>query len=256
MFKITSLRFRAAVFVLLILGFGSVPVAQADWMKTLKGVVDSATQGGTAGGATIAGLSTDEVIAGLKEALRVGTETVAGKLGSADGFNGDPAVHIPLPEELKAVQSTLKRIGLSSLADDIELKLNRGAEAAMPKAKELVWKAIEGMTLDDAKAIYDGPKDAATQYFKRVATPDLRATVAPVIDGTLRDVGALAAYDQLVGQYKTVPFVPDLKADLTAHATGLALDGLFRYLATEEAAIRDNPAKRTTEILTKVFGAK
>lgn len=126
----------------------------------------------------------------------------------------------------------------------------------MPKAKELVLNAIESMTLDGAKAIYNGPKDAATQYFRRVATPDLKATVAPVVDGALKDVGAVAAYDQLVGKYKSVPFVPDLKADLTGHATNLALEGLFKYLATEEAAIRDNPAKRTTEILAKVFGAK
>jgi hypothetical protein len=227
-------------------------------MKTLKGAVDQATQGATSSGSSgsVAGLGTDEIIAGLKEALRVGADTVTAKLGAANGFNGDPAVHIPLPDELKAVQSTLKRVGLSSLADEVELKLNRGAEAAMPKAKELVLNAIESMTLDGAKAIYNGPKDAATQYFRRVATPDLKATVAPVVDGALKDVGAVAAYDQLVGKYKSVPFVPDLKADLTGHATNLALEGLFKYLATEEAAIRDNPAKRTTEILAKVFGAK
>jgi hypothetical protein len=231
-------------------------VLAADWMKTLQGTINNVTQGSGASSTSVMALSNEDIIAGLKEALRVGAETVTGQLGSADGFNSDPSVHIPLPDELKAVQSTLKRIGLSSLADDIELKLNRGAEAAMPKAKELVWKAITEMTLDDAKAIYDGPKDAATQYFRRVSTSDLEAAVAPVIDGTLRDVGAIAAYDQLLGQYKTVPFVPDLKADLTAHATGLALDGLFKYLASEEADIRSNPAKRTTEILTKVFGAK
>jgi hypothetical protein len=230
--------------------------AQSDWMKTLQGTINNVTQGSGASSTSIMALSNEDIIAGLKEALRVGAETVTRQLGTADGFNSDPSVHIPLPDELKAVQSTLKRIGLSSLADDIELKLNRGAEAAMPKAKELVWKAITEMTLDDAKAIYDGPKDAATQYFRRVSTNDLKAAVAPVIDGTLRDVGAIAAYDQLLGQYKTIPFVPDLKADLTAHATGLALDGLFKYLASEEADIRSNPAKRTTEILTKVFGAK
>lgn len=248
---------RAKFLFIAVLAFGLLSATNleaSDWLKKLKSTVDQVTTKSGSGGGTIGGLSTDEIISGLKEALRVGTETVTGQLGNTDGFNADPKVHIPLPEELQTVQSTLKRVGLSSLADEIELKLNRGAEAAMPKAKELVWQAIQQMTLDDAKAIYDGPKDAATQYFRRVATPDLKATVAPVIDQSLKDVGALAAYDQLVGQYKTIPFVPDLKADLTNHATGLALDGLFHYLAQEEAAIRANPAKRTTEILTRVFG--
>ncbi len=230
------------------------PASAQSWLKTLQGAVDKATGGSGSSSGTIAGLTTEDMIAGLKEALRVGTETVTGQLGAADGFNADQAVHIPLPEQLQNAQAMLKKFGLSALADEVELKLNRGAEAAMPKAKELVWNAINQMTLDDAKGIYDGPKDAATQYFHRVATPDLKATVAPVIDDALRDVGALSAYDQLVGQYKTIPFVPDLRADLQGHATDLALEGLFTYLAREEAAIRENPAKRTTELLTRVFG--
>jgi hypothetical protein len=230
------------------------PASAQSWLKTLQGAVDKATGGSGSSSGTIAGLTTEDMIAGLKEALRVGTETVTGQLGAADGFNADQAVHIPLPEQLQNAQAMLKKFGLSALADEVELKLNRGAEAAMPKAKELVWNAINQMTLDDAKGIYDGPKDAATQYFRRVATPDLKATVAPVIDDALRDVGALSAYDQLVGQYKTIPFVPDLRADLQGHATDLALEGLFTYLAREEAAIRENPAKRTTELLTRVFG--
>lgn len=34
------------------------------------------------------------------------------------------------------------------------------------------------------------------------------------------------------------------------------MDGIFFYLAKEEAAIRDNPAARSTELLQKVFGAQ
>ncbi|HSR55936.1 MAG TPA: DUF4197 family protein [Alphaproteobacteria bacterium] len=33
------------------------------------------------------------------------------------------------------------------------------------------------------------------------------------------------------------------------------IEGVFFYLGKEEAAIRTNPAKRTTEILKKVFGS-
>lgn len=148
----------------------------------------------------------------------------------------------------------MRKFGLSSLADEVELKLNRAAEAAAPKTQELIWKAISGMTLDDAKRIYDGPDDAATQYFKRVSSTKLKAVVKPVIDQSLNEVGAIAAYENLMGQYRNLPLVPDVKADLSNHAVGLALDGLFYYLAKEEAAIRNNPAKRTTAILTKVFG--
>jgi len=229
----------------------------SDFLKTLGGAIDTMSKqatGSTSGSTSGSGLSQSDITAGLLDALKVGTERVVTSLGAADGYNADPAVHIPLPPQLQQVQGVLKKFGLAALADDVELRLNRAAEAAAPKTKELFLKAIQAMTLDDAMAIYKGPDDAATQYFKKVSSTDLSATIKPVVDQSLADVGALSAYDQLMGQYKNLPFVPDVKANLSDHATGLALKGLFHYLAKEEAAIRQNPAKRTTEILAKVFG--
>ena len=221
-----------------------------DLQKTIE---DAAGSLGGDGGATSM-LSNDDIVAGLKDALRVGAERVVGQVGQADGYNADPEIHIPLPPSLQTVQDNLRTFGLSGLADEVELKLNRGAEAAAPEAQRIIWDAVSGMTLDDARGILDGPDDAATQYFRRSSTAELTAAFTPIMDETLREAGAIAAYDSLVGQYNSVPLVPDLKGDLTDHAVTLALDGLFHYLANEEAAIRQDPAKRTTEILTKVFG--
>lgn len=198
-------------------------------------------------------LSVTDIAAGLKEALRVGSERVVGTLGAADGFNKSPDVHIPLPDTLQKVQSALSKIGMSSLADDVELRLNRAAEAAVPKAKSLFVDAISAMTVDDAKGILNGPKDAATQYFRSKMSAPLAADMKPIIDTQLSEVGAIAAYDKMMGQYKSLPFVPDVKANLTDHVLTKAIDGVFLYLGREEAAIRENPAKRTTELLQKVF---
>jgi len=220
--------------------------------KSVDQVAPNITGGGT--GAAGAALSLDDITAGLKEALKVGSERVLGQIGAADGYNKDPDIHIPLPESLQNVQSTLRRFGLSGLADDVELKINRAAEAAAPKTKQILWDAVTSMSLDDAKAIYNGPQDAATQYFKRVSSTDLTGVIKPVVDNALNQVGAIASYDQLMSQYKNLPFVPDVKANLSNHTTELALSGIFHYLAKEEAAIRQNPAKRTTELLSKVFG--
>ena len=247
--------FRTAAAATLLLSVCASPALAQGFLDKLKSAAGAMTApGGPTVGSGAATLGTNEIIAGLREALRVGTENVVGRIGSADGFNADPNIHIPLPPDLQKVQGILRKFGLSGMADEVELKLNRAAEAAAPKTKELVWKAINEMTLEDAKRIYDGPDDAATSYFKRVATTDLKNVIKPVIDNSLNEVGAVAAYDRLMGQYKSLPLVPDVKADLSNHATALALDGLFYYLAKEEAAIRQNPAKRTTEILTKVFG--
>ncbi|OIO66671.1 MAG: hypothetical protein CO186_10560 [Zetaproteobacteria bacterium CG_4_9_14_3_um_filter_49_83] len=138
--------------------------------------------------------------------------------------------------------------------DELELKLNRAAEAATPKAKKLFADAVRAMTIDDARRILNGPEDAATQYFKAKMSDPLRVEMKPVVDQSLAEVGAVQVYDQVMGKYKSLPFVPDVKADLTGHVLDKGLDGIFLYLAKEEAAIRQNPVKRSTEILKKVFG--
>jgi len=66
-------------------------------------------------------------------------------------------------------------------------------------------------------------------------------------------VGAVRAYDNMMKEYKSIPFVPDVKSDMTDHVIEKGMDGIFYYMAREEAAIRQNPVKRTTELLQKVF---
>lgn len=200
-----------------------------------------------------AGLSMDEIAAGLKEALRVGSENVVEKLSATNGFNTDNAIHIPLPENLSMVETALDKVGYASLTDDLELKLNRAAEAATPEAKALFLDAITAMSFENVQEIYKGADDAATQYFKEKMSPGLALAMKPVIDNTLSQVGAVQAYDAVMGQYKSLPFVPDVKSNLTQYVIDKGMDGIFHYMAVEEKAIRQDPVKRTTQLLQKVF---
>jgi hypothetical protein len=241
----------AAVIATMMLLLPKPALAQTDWLKQGQELLGTVTKSPAA-----APTDTGQVAAGLKEALRVGSETVVAQLGRSDGFNADPAIHIPLPKSFKSVQAALKPLGMSPLLDDLELKLNRAAEQATPKAKALFLAAIEGMTLDDVMGIYQGPQDAATRYFQKKMSPQLAEEMKPVVDQALDQAGAIEAYDNVMGQYRTVPFVPDVKADLSDYVVEQGMNGIFHYLAQEEAAIRQNPAKRTTELLQTVFGSK
>lgn len=226
--------------------FSAPVLAQNNLLQQGLGLMSSGSSGSGS-------LSQGEMGDGLKEALRVGTDTVVSKLGKTDGFNTDKAIHIPLPGQLATVQKALKAAGYSSLVDDLELKLNRAAEQATPKAKALFVDAISGMTIQDAQKILSGPDDAATQYFRKAMGPGLTKEMKPIVDATLAEAGAVQAYDAMMGQYKALPFMPDAKADLNDYVVGKGLDGIFHYVAKEEAAIRNNPAKRTTDLLKKVF---
>ncbi|MBM9612972.1 DUF4197 domain-containing protein [Desulfobulbus rhabdoformis] len=198
-------------------------------------------------------LSSSEIVSGLKQALETGSSTVVGQLGTQNGFNSDSAIHIPLPSGLSKAKALMDQTGLGSYAEEVELKLNRAAEAATPKAKELFVKAITEMTFSDATSILNGEDDAATQYFKKKMSPDLTEAFTPVVEDSLGEVGAVRAYDAMVAQYKTMPFVPDIKGNLTSYTVEKTLDGIFYYLAKEEKAIRENPAKQTTALLKKLF---
>ncbi|MDT8376628.1 MAG: DUF4197 family protein [Mariprofundaceae bacterium] len=232
--------------------FMLVSPAHAGWLDSLREAVDQLEPSGSS--TTVAALSDSDITAGLKDALRVGSERVVKQLARADGFNADPKIHIPLPDSLHEVDSLLNGIGMGYLMDDLELKLNRAAEAATPKAKKIFGDAIRRMTIRDVQGIYKGPDDAATRYFRGKMSDPLSDEMRPVIDRALSQVGAVRAYDKVMGKYQALPLVPDVKADLTTHVVNGGLSGIFHYMAAEEAAIRKNPAKRTTEILRKVFG--
>jgi hypothetical protein len=252
--KSTLATFLVALsFILFPLFSAQLVFAQMDWMKTGKELLGSTTQSTQADSS---GLTNSEVTSGLKDALRVGTETVVGQLGQTDGFEADPAIHIPLPDNLKSVKSALAAVGMSAMMDDLELKLNRAAEEATPPAKKLFWDSIDTMTMDDVMEIYNGPEDSATRYFQEKMSDPLSLEMQPIVERALNEVGAIQAYDSVMGQYASMPFVPDVKADLNSYVVNKGMEGIFHYLAIEEAAIRQDPVKRTTDILQTVFGTK
>jgi hypothetical protein len=251
-------RYRKRVFgillasAMILFAFGpSVIVAHAaSWLEKATNVLQNVQKSPGASSS----LSDTDISAGLRDALRVGTQNVVGQLGRVDGFDKDAAIHIPLPQSLKTVQSVLGPMGMGAMLDDLELRLNRAAEAATPKAKELFMQSIKEMTITDARNILQGPDDAATRYFQKKMGPPLADEMTPVVKQSLAQAGAVQAFDQVMGKYRSVPLVPDVKTDLTHYVVEKAMDGIFHYLAIQEADIRRNPVKRTTDLLKKVFG--
>jgi len=243
----------------LFIGFTGTAQAQNSFLdlaaKSFFGGKENPTVTAPSTSAAVAALSNSDIGAGLKEALLVGTDTVVKNIGKTNGFNLDPKIHIPLPASLQTVHKALSAVGMGGLTSDLETRLNRAAEAATPKAKELFKDSIRQMTLADAKQILSGPNDAATQYLKKTMSPGLAKEMQPVVKSALADAGAIKAYDTVMGKYNQLPLVSGVKENLNNYVVDQAMNGIFYYVAQEEAAIRQNPAKRTTDLLKKVFTA-
>jgi hypothetical protein len=207
---------------------------------------------GTTGGQSA--LTQAEIDAGLREALTVGTNLVASQLGKTNGYFGDARVRIPLPKTYRDIQTNLARVGASGPLDDLELRMNRAAEAAVPEAKTLILGAVKSITINDALQILNGGDTAATDYLRSRTETQLRQAFTPYVKQTLAQSGAFTSLEQVAGQYGFGGVTGSLQNDLTQHAVGLGLDGIFLYVAEEEKKIRDNPLARTSEILRRVFG--
>lgn len=200
-------------------------------------------------------LTQRDAAAGLREALQVSAVAVTTKLGRTDGFFADPRVKIPLPGVLGRAQRTLAPLGMAGPLDDLQLRVNRGAEAAMPQAKTLFLNAIRGMTVSDAIAIVRGGDTAGTQYLREKSETQLTALLRPHMETALTNAGAFAALDAAAGRAGMAGTAQSLRNDLISFAVGKALDGAFGYIGDEEKAIRQDPVRRTSAILRKVFGA-
>lgn len=58
----------------------------------------------------------------------------------------------------------------------------------------------------------------------------------------------------LAGRMRPIIRNPDISTDLTNHVVDGSLGGIFHYFAKEEAATRNDPVARTTELVRRVFG--
>lgn len=212
------------------------------------------TAGQTIGGETP--LTSDDVAAGLKEALIKGISNGSDLASQVDGYFKNEAIKILFPPDVKRVEEKLRQIGLGNEVDKFVMTLNRGAEDAAKEAKPIFISAIRSMTIEDAWGILKGEQDAATQYLKRTTSAQLKEKFSPVIQNSLDKVNATKYYGDLVGTYNKIPFVDKVNPDLNDYATDKAIEGLFVMVANEEKEIRQNPMARTTDLLKRVFGAQ
>jgi len=234
----------------------TAPVAQAQFLKKALGDSSSSTTLinnvlGSGGGS----LSTNEIAAGLKEALSVGAEKAGKNLSSLDGYFGNAAIKILMPDEAKKAEEKLRAIGLGKQVDDAILSMNRAAEDAAKSAAPIFVHAIKQMSINDAAGILKGGDFAATDYLKEKTTPVLTESFRPVIEKSLEKVDATKYWNAIFTTYNKFT-LKKINPDLPAYVTEKALSGIFYQVGQEEQQIRKDPLARTSDILKKVFAEK
>ena len=223
--------------------------ATAQIPKSLKDLTGKAAGGG---------LSNDEVVKGLKEALSKGAEESVLKGSALDGFWKNPAIRIPFPPEAEKMKSTLTSIGMTKQVEEFEQTMNRAAEDAAKEALPILRDAVTGMSVSDGFAILKGGDRAATDYLSGKTTASLTEKFAPIVANSTKKVALTSYWTPLAKGYNKAGMFTGAKAvdpDLDAYVTNKAIDGLFTLIGEEEAKIRKDPMARTSDLLKKIFGA-
>lgn len=201
------------------------------------------------------GLSSDDIINGLKSALEVAADSTSKQLSQANGYFGNAAIKILMPDEAKQAESTLRSYGMGPLVDKTILSMNRAAEDAASGIGTIFLDAITHMTVTDGLKILQGSNTAATQYLQQTTTAALTEKFKPIITASLDKVNAPEYWKDLFTNYNRLS-VNKVNPDLVDYVTTKALAGLFYNIGLEEQKIRTNPAAQVNSILQKVFGGK
>ncbi len=204
---------------------------------------------------TTTGVSETEAAQAIREALDQGVGKGISLLGREDGFLGNEAYKLFLPEEARRIENTLRQVGMGSLVDRAIMQINRSAEDAVNYARPIFVDAIQEMTIADAINIIKGRDTSATNYFRQKTTSKLVAAFSPIIKSSLDKFSATKYYSDVVNTYNNFPTTLNkLNPDLPSYVVDKAVDALFDQIAKEEINIRNNLAARTTDLLKRVFG--
>ena len=201
-------------------------------------------------------LKDEEIVFGLKDALSNGVSRAGAELSRQGGFYDDPRVKLSMPPELQALEKKLRSLKYDDLVDDFVVSMNRAAEQSVVETSFPLNDAIRQMTVQEPKKLLAGPKDAATQYFRRTSEKVLLAKVTPLAQTANSEAGVLEQFKILMqkgGGLNTPAGQKPFSID--EYVAQKVLDGMLLITADEEKRIREDPAARTTAILKKVFGS-
>lgn len=254
-----------------------VQQVQADWLDSVTDQVKQVTgdTGSQTTKAVASSLTDTQISDGLREALGKGVTQAIGQLGKKDGFFADKEVKIPMPSQLKMVETGLRKAGMGKYADDFVLAMNRAAEKAVPETAKVFSNTISKMSIDDARKILGGSDHAATDYFRQNSGPALQTAILPIVKEYTQQTDVTKYYKKMMSVYEQygAPLVEQSgvnkymgmlggsseeskfdASDIDGYITSKGIDGLFTVIGDEEKKIRTDPAARTTDLLKKVFG--
>jgi hypothetical protein len=130
-----------------------------------------------------------------------------------------------MPDSLAWVEKSLRTLGQDQLADEFVASMNHAAEQAKPEAAAIYSDAIQAMTLDDGRAILNGPDYAATEYFRNHTETALTERMLPTVTRTTENTGVTSACKRMLASIGGMPgLLAGDATDIDGYITQQTLD--------------------------------
>lgn len=185
--------------------------------------------------------------AGISNILSQASDNALDKLAQPGAFYADKAVRILLPGPLEKAGKLLRLTGKSGLTKDLTKNINDAASLAATEAKPVFRKAIDELSLKDSiDIVKEG--DGATRYLRESSKDALTKRIRPLVLKAMGSAGTFKQLDKLTS-IKAIGKLGISNDSMTDHVTKKTLDGIFKYMAAEEAKVRKNPLKTLGGIL-------
>ncbi|WP_425261862.1 DUF4197 domain-containing protein [Rubrivivax sp. RP6-9] len=201
-----------------------------------------------------AALSETDAASGVRAALEKGAVVAVQLLGRPGGFLDNPKVRIPLPGYLNDAAKLLRATGQKRRVEELELAMNRAAEAAVPEAQTLLVQAVKSISVEDALKLVRGSDTAVTDFFVAKTRAPLGEKFLPIVTQATEKVQLAERYNAVAGRAMGLGLLKPEEANVQKYVTGRALDGLYLMIGEEEKKIRANPVETGSALLRRVFG--
>ncbi len=226
--------------------FGGAVQAQAGWQDWLKSAAGT-------GGKDVT-LNQTPAAGAVKELLKLGINQAATQLSKAGGYADNPAIRIPMPEKLKMLDSTLRKVGMAPQLDAFELNMNRAAEKAAPQARDVLIESLANMSVTDAEQLFKGGPTAATDFFNKTSRPELKKVYEPIVKQKMQETAVGQTYQQIQSRLGQLPLFNKIQLpQIEPYVVDKSLDGMFKVMAEKEKAVRANPKQVASDTLKNIL---
>ncbi|MGZ5264128.1 MAG: DUF4197 family protein [Kaistella sp.] len=187
-------------------------------------------------------LATSSVgLAVLKQILLGGITKGLNIFSDKDSFMANQLIDAALPQQLKDINNTLQKLGLSSLVQKEKQYIAQAAAFTVETSRPILVNAVNSLTAEDAARIVQGGSGAATQILKERTSQQLMAAIAPKVDAKLNEFGlvnslnsALQGSNILGSILGTQNSTSSLTGGISRFASEQMVNGLFNIIQSHE----------------------